>query len=598
MVDAVHSVILCYGVSMSTSPSRLHADQVIRGRGVDATVNRERQRQHRLTRLLVMLSVALGAFWFAELSGHPLRPGIPAVLRNSPELSILLLFMVLIAAMMLIPMMAAGRSPHTVLRASDSTIRLDDVVGASQTRREAIDSLNLFLNHETFTRELGGTPRRGLLFEGPPGTGKTYLAKAMAAEAGVPFFFVSASEFQSHFYGMTNRKVRRFFKDLRRAARAEGGAIAFIDEFDAIGTARSLQGSKDGISGSVNELLVQMQSFDLPTGGQKMASKMIDAFNLLLPPERAVARPKLKHANILVIAATNSASTLDPALLRPGRFDRTLYFDLPSRRDRAEIAAYYLERKAHDETVTAAEIAEVTAGYTPVKIERLLDEALIMALRHGRRAMTSTDIIDAQLSSEVGLSHDVGYSADEKRRIAVHEAGHALVAVLMGRDVKLASVLRRSASLGLVAHGESEERFLQTPEDALDMIAVALAGRAAEMHEYGSASSGVASDLAVATTIASQMVGQFGAAGSLISLEAAQVPGAANLVAKVLSDEVSRGRVDDILNAAADRTACIMLEHRIALIGLADALVMYDELDGDQVHGILAAACTPRLADS
>jgi ATP-dependent Zn protease len=573
----------------------LVAEQVIRDRNVATVRNRERQRQRRLTKLLVVLGVALIAFWIGELTGNPVRLGIPDVIQNSPELAIMLVFLVLISLLMLVPLLGASRSPHTVLRPGDSSIRLSDVVGADQTKREAIDSLNLFLNHEAFTTELGGAPRRGLLFEGPPGTGKTYLAKAMAAEAGVPFLFVGASEFQSHYFGATGRKVRRFFKDLRKIARAEGGAIAFIDEFDAIGVDRQKHaGETGGSAAGVNELLVQMQSFDLPTGGQKFVRRFVDGLNLFLPPERAIPRPKIRHANVLVVAATNHAAALDRALLRPGRFDRTIYFDLPSRKERVQIADYYLARKAHDVDVTADDIASLTAGYSPVKIEKLLDEALIMALRHGRRSMTMMDITTAQLSAEVGLSHDVGYHQDEKRRIAVHEAGHALAAVLVGRDVKLASILRRSAALGLVAHTEFDEKFLRTPNEAGDLMTVALAGRAAELHEFGAASSGIASDLAVATTIACQLVGQLGAGDSLISLEAAQVPGAGNLVAKVLGDDACRAKVDQILHAAADRAACIMLEHRVALVALADALCMYDELDGQQVTAVLAAACAVR----
>ena len=140
------------------------------------------------------------------------------------------------------------------------------------TTREAIDTLNLFLAHRTFTPEIGGKPRRGVLFEGPPGTGKTHLAKAMAGEAGVPFLFVSASAFQSMYYGQTNRKIRTYFKALRKAARNEGGAIGFIEEFDAIGASRSSMGSstmREGVTGIVNELLVQMQSFDMPTGADE-----------------------------------------------------------------------------------------------------------------------------------------------------------------------------------------------------------------------------------------------------------------------------------------------------------------------------------------
>ena len=201
------------------------------------------------------------------------------------------------------------------------------MVGADQTKREAIDSMNLFLASETFQREMGGNARRGVLFEGLPGTGKTYLAKAMAAEAGVPFLFVSASEFQSMYYGQTNKKIRSFFKALRKAARDEGGAIGYIEEFDAIGGARSGMNSgsmREGIVGVVNELLVQMQSFDLPTGSQKFKAWFIDWINGFLPADKRRPRPTRTAANILIVASTNRAADLDPALLRPGRFDRII----------------------------------------------------------------------------------------------------------------------------------------------------------------------------------------------------------------------------------------------------------------------------------
>ncbi len=565
---------------------------VLRGRQVNASANRERQRQRRLTRLLVVLGLPLAWFWYQEISGSPVRPGVPAIIRNSPELAILGLMLVLITSMMLIPMMASSRSPHTTLRPSDSTVRLVDVVGADATRREAIDTLNLFLNHETFADEMGGSPRRGVLFEGAPGTGKTYLAKAIAAEAEVPFLFVSASEFQSHFYGMTNRKIRQFFKALRKAARAEGGAIGFIEEFDAIGMARSGMGGgmREGASGIVNELLVQMQSFDLPTGWDKMRSKMIDRVNLLLPPAKAFPGPKPKPANVLIFAATNRADGLDPALMRPGRFDRTIHFDLPPRSDRIAIADYYLAKKSHDPSVSAVGIADRTAGYSPVRIERLLDEALIVALRKGRKALDIEDLVEAQMITEVGLAQDVGYQPDERRRIAVHEAGHAVIAVLVGREVRVASILRRSSSLGLVAHDDGEERHLRTPSELHDLIVVALAGRAAEIQEYGEASTGIASDLAAATNIAAQLIGLVGAGDSLLSLEAAEMHMAGNIAAKVFADERSRVQADDVLNKAADRSACMLLEHRVALLAVADALCEHDELTGDLVHEIVAEA--------
>jgi ATP-dependent Zn protease len=570
--------------------AQMQHGSLLRGRQVNATANRERKRQQRLTRLLIALGIPLAWFWFRQLSGNPIRLGMPPVIQENPQLVFLGLMLVLIAGMMLIPMLASGRSPHTMLRPSDSAIRLVDVVGADATRREAIDTLNLFLNHETFAEEMGGSPRRGVLFEGAPGTGKTYLAKAIAAEAEVPFLFVSASEFQSHFFGMTNRKIRQFFKALRKAARAEGGAIGFIEEFDAIGMARSGMGGgmREGAAGIVNELLVQMQSFDLPTGWSKFKNKMVDRVNLLLPPARAIQRPKLKAANVLVFAATNRADGLDPALMRPGRFDRTIHFDLPPRVDRIAIADYYLKKKSHDPAVSAIGIADRTAGYSPVRIERLLDEALIIALRDGRKALTVVDLVEAQLITEVGLAQDVGYHPDERRRIAVHEAGHAVIAVLVGREVRVASILRRSSSLGLVAHDDGEERHLQTPSELRDLIVVALGGRAAEIQEFGEASTGIASDLAAATNIAAQLIGLVGAGDSLLSLETAQMHMAGNMAAKVLADERSRVQADELLNAAADKSACMLLEHRGALMAVADALCQYDELTGDLVHEIVA----------
>ena len=571
---------------------QLQQGTLIRGQQVDASEQRERVRQRRLRRLLVVLGAPLAWIWIRELQGNPVGFGMPNLIGDDPTMAISIGLLLALMCLILIPFLGAGHSPHVLLRPSDSNVRLADVVGAEATRREAIDTLNLFLAHETFAAEMGGTPRRGVLFEGPPGTGKTYLAKALAAEAGVPFLFVSASAFQSMYYGQTNRKIRTYFKALCKAARAEGGAIGFIEEFDAIGGARSGMNSgsmREGIVGVVNELLVQMQSFDMPTGRDKVKSKFIDAINVFLPAQRALPRPHPTTANILVVAATNRASDLDPALLRPGRFDRIIHFDLPPRADRVEIAEFYLQKKAHDQSVNAFGIADLTAGYSPVKIERLLDEALIVALRHGRRAMNHSDVVEAQLTTEIGLSHPVGYHPDERRRVAVHEAGHALVASLVGRDIRIASILRRAGALGLVSHGDAEERHLKTPTEGYELIAVALAGRAAEIQEFGEASSGIASDLAYATTLASQLVGQLGAVDTLISLEAASMPGG-NLVAKVLADESSRTKVENILGSAADRVACMVLEHRTALVAIADALCVHDELNGDEIGRLVTGA--------
>lgn len=524
-----------------------------------------------------------------------LQLGIPVIVSDHPEVAAVVVGVVALVLLSLAAYIAIGRSPHTVLRAEDMQVRLSDVVGASTTKRDVSDTLNLFLNHVTFRQQMGGSARRGVLLEGPTGTGKTYLAKALAAEAGVPFFSVSASAFQSMFVGQTNRKLRNFFKALRRAARAKGGAIGFIDDFDAIGAARSgtaVGNGRNGAASVVFELLVQMQSFGLPSTRRKLAGGIADQLNRVLPSKLAIKRPATREANVLVIAATNRAADLDPALMRPGRFDRTIHFDLPPRNDRQEIAEYYLARKNHELSVSASLVSDLTAGYTPVRIERLLNEALIVALSDGRMAMRYDDLIAAQLITEVGLAQEVGYHPDERRRVAIHEAGHALTAALAGRDVKLASILRRSGSIGLVAHDEVDERHLQTPSEARDVMMVALAGRAAEIQEFGEASSGVANDLHTATTIAAELVGMLGASDSLLSLDAAQTTPNGNLVAKVFQDTTARAKADELMNAAADRAACAVLEHRRALLALADALVEQDELSGDEVHIIVAGALT------
>ena len=569
---------------------KLSSGKMLQGKEVDATANRERMRQRRLKRTLLLLAPLCGWLVYRLVTDNQIRLGMPGWLSGNPEIVIALGMILVLGTVIFIPLLTAGRSPHTLLRPADSNVRLDDVVGADQTKREAIDSMNLFLASETFEREMGGNARRGVLFEGLPGTGKTHLAKAMAAEAGVPFLFVSASEFQSMYYGQTNKKIRSFFKALRKAARDEGGAIGYIEEFDAIGGTRSGMNTgsiREGIVGVVNELLVQMQSFDLPNGSQKFKAWWIDWMNGFLPDARRKARPSRKAANVLIVASTNRAADLDPALLRPGRFDRIITFNLPARNDRVAIADYYLGKKNHVDEVTAPLVADLTAGYTPVRIEKLLDEALIIALRYQRTSMTVSDVLEAQLVTEVGIAHEMGYHPDERRRIAIHEAGHTLAAVLTRRDVKVASILRRSSALGLVAHGDSEERFLKTPSEARDQIAVALAGRAAEEQEYGEASSGISSDLAAATTIAAQLVGQLGQGPGLLSLEAASMPTATNLVAKVLSDEPSREAAEALIREGADRAAWMVSTYRQALYEIADGLCASDELDGDTVKSIM-----------
>ncbi|MGH9115343.1 MAG: AAA family ATPase, partial [Acidimicrobiales bacterium] len=498
-----------------------------------------------------------------------------------------------------VPLLAAGRSPHVLYRPEEIDVRLADVKGAGVVVEEVVKTLNLFLAYRTFREQMGGTPRRAVLFEGPPGTGKTYLAKAMAAEAGVPFLFVSSSAFQSMYYGQTNRKIRAYFKALRAHARREGGAIGFIEEIDAIGATRGGLGSgggREGIAGVVNELLIQLQSFDQPPGATRMWGMLADGLNRWLPPHRRIRKPVAPPANILVIGATNRAGDLDPALLRPGRFDRTLTVDLPSRAGRREIIDYYLARKAHgsdlDQTSLRDTLAATTFGYSPVMLEHLLDEALVWALRRGATALSWGDIQKAKMTEELGLAQPVAYAERERVTIATHEAGHATVAWLAApeRTLEVLSIIKRRSALGLLAHSEAEERWTHTRSEIESLILVSMGGIVAEELFFGETSSGVAGDLQAATEAAAQMVGSFGMAGSLISLEAIKSAGGANIVHKVLADDTCRARVDSILDDARDRVRDLLGERPYLVEALRDALLAREELIGLEISGVLETA--------
>jgi ATP-dependent Zn protease len=565
----------------------------------DVAAARERSRQQRLRRVLIILTLVGVSVGLRLLNGHAVAVGWPHLPSFIADYMPAIFLVVLLGSVVVLPMLGAGRSPHVVYRAAEIDVSLADVKGAGVVVEEVVKTLNLFLAFKTFRERMGGTPRRAILFEGPPGTGKTYMAKAMAKEAGVPFLFVSSSAFQSMYYGQTNRKIRSYFKALRKAARREGGAIGFIEEIDAIGAARTGMGastSREGISGVVNELLIQLQSFDTPTATVRMVGAFIDVINRWLPQHRQIRRPRTAAANILVIGATNRASDLDPALLRPGRFDRSIYFDLPSRSGRREIIDYYLDKKAHhpslDDPTRRDTLAAITFGYSPVMIEHILDEALVWALRRGDDALDWHDIQQAKMTEEIGLKNPVEYTENERRTIATHEAGHATVAYLVGvgRKLEVLSIIKRRDALGLLAHSDIEERFTKTRSEIVSLIQIAMGGMVAEELFFGEAGTGPAGDLQAATLAAAQMVGSLGMAGSLISYDAMQIQGAQNVVAKVLSSDETRESVDRILNDAKKQVRTMLDEHRHVVEGLRDALVDRDELIGDEIVTVIETA--------
>jgi ATP-dependent Zn protease len=591
-------------VAPGSASSVLGSASVLRAADVDVGRARERRRQRRLARLVAMLWVATIAIWWRVLSGGSLNPldGIslaPDTMIWLPALVII----VLIAAVMLLPMLGQGRSPHLTYRPEQIDVGLDDVKGLGLLRDEVTKTLNLFLGYAIFKDRLGGTPRRGILFEGKPGTGKTHMAKAMARHAGVPFLFVSATSFQSMWYGMTARRIRTYFKALRKAARQEGGAIGFIEEIDAIGGRRGggLDGGdgpiSSGTGGVVNELLVQLQSFDTPPLGERVAGRLIDWVNGWLPVDIQFPKPPARYNNILVIAATNRAEVLDPALLRPGRFDRRLYFDLPNAGGRRELIDYFLARKAHhpelDEGVMRDELARMTFGYTPVMIEHLLDESLIWALRAGRDGMRFADVNQAKLSEEIGLKQPVVYTPLEKEMVATHEAGHAVAAYLsgVGRRLEVLSIVKRRDALGMLAHNDNEERWTRTRTELLAFLRIACAGMAAEELWFGESTTGPGADLVSATGIAAQMVGALGMTDSMVSFMAMEEGlNERNVVAKVLSDTDGRARTDRLLKEAKLAVKEQLDLHRPLVEALRDALVEREELIGDEILEVLREA--------
>ncbi|WP_432502950.1 AAA family ATPase [Kineococcus arenarius] len=595
---------------------------------------RERRRRRRAAALAAAVAVVLAAGAVRLATGRSLLPALPSI---DPLYLMSGLFFAVLIAVLLGQTLVAGRSPHVVYRPEQIDVTLDDVKGLAPVKEDVERSLDLFLSARSFRRDMGGRPRRGLLFEGSPGTGKTHMAKAMAHEAGVPFLFVSATSFQSMWYGATARKVRSYFRALRKAARAEGGAIAFIEEIDAIAAARGgmaaatplapvpatgvlgcggLTGlamgapgagapvrverlaSSEGASGVVNELLVQMQSFDEPTTGERLQGWAVDVVNRFLPASRRLARPRSEPAEVLVIAATNRADALDPALLRPGRFDRRLTFGLPDKAGRRELVDHFLAAKAHepqlDEDERRDALAGITNGYSPVMIENLLDEALVNAVRRDAQGMSWADVEHARLVTEVGLGQPVGYTEHEERLIATHEAGHATVAWLVApqRRLEILTIVKRADALGLLAHGDAEDVYTRSRAELAAMVQIAFGGQVAEELFFGDVSTGPAGDLQAATATAAQMVGAAGMAGTLVSFTAVQNGALAdgNLVSRVLGDSEGRRMVEALLTEQRDAVRELLDRHRHLVAALRDALLERQELIGREITDVLEAA--------
>jgi ATP-dependent Zn protease len=353
----------------------------------------------------------------------------------------------------------------------------------------------------------------------------------------------------------------------------------------------------DVIAGVVNEVLIPLESFDQPPASSRLAGVLVDVLNAWLPAHRQLRKPVAPPANILVIGATNRAADLDPALVRPGRFDRCVYFDLPSRSGRRDIIDYYLGKKAHDaeldDPAKRDALAAMTFGYSPVMLEHLLDEALVWALLRDADRLSWGDVQQAKMTEEIGLAQPVEYAEAERRTIATHESGHATVAWLAGtgRKLEVLSIVKRKEALGLVSHSEQEERFTKTRSEIEALIQIAFGGMVAEEMCFGETSSGVAADLQAATTAACQMVGSLGMGSTLISSAALDIPG--SIVTRVLSTDSGREEVDALLRRSKDEARAMLEDNRHVLEALRDALLERDELVGSEILDVIVQPREP-----
>jgi cell division protease FtsH len=486
-----------------------------------------------------------------------------------------------------------ARGNSYVLYPGEYDVTFNDVRGQPAAVASTKEVLRLFQGFKDF-KQMGGYPPHGILFEGPPGTGKTLMAKAIAGATGVPFLYATGSGFANMFMGVGNMKVRRLFTKARHMSDKYGGAVIFIDELDAVGGTRGAVSERSsdretnrvvmggmgmgGGMGIVNELLVQMDGLTVPRGVWRHVRRVLMR-----------AKPKVPFYNILIIGATNRASTLDSALLRPGRFDRKIHVGLPDGDGREDIAKYYLSKVRH-EPVDPTKVARMTLGYSPARIMNVVNEALIFALQDGRDALTWEDLWQAKISEEIGLKQPTTYTPKEKEMVAVHEAAHAVMAYTLkqgAQQVQIITIQRREGALGLVSRQDIEESYLDTQTDILGDIQISLAGLIAEQIWFGQSTSGPSSDLQAATYRAAMYVGLYGMGKSLISAQwDADYAGTA--INATLGDPARRKEIDDLLNECRERCRQMLLVKRHVVEGVRDALLERGEIIGDEIEALMA----------
>lgn len=364
-------------------------------------------------------------------------------------------------------------------------VKFSDVIGLEEAKREAMEVVSL-VKDRARVKKIGGKVIKGILMLGPPGCGKTLLAKAIASESGMPFMPIAGSEFVEVFVGVGASRVRQMMTRARLMAAAHGACIVFIDELDVIGRGRTFSafGGSEETNSTQNQLLVEMDGID---SGRD---------------------------NIIFIGATNAAeSSLDAALVRPGRFDRKLYVGKPHLNERVEIFKYYLAKVNADPALDLLKLSARTVGKSPAEIEAAVKEAALIATRENRDMIILKDMSHALERIDLGLAHRLPMSAREKEMTAFHEAGHLVTVYNLQKDthdVFKATILNRGGALGHVMPIPKEEQYTRSKEDMISSIKVSLAGFLAERIKYGTTTTGVSSDFANALATAQAMVWQYG----------------------------------------------------------------------------------------
>ena len=446
------------------------------------------------------------------------------------------------------------------------SVKWTDVIGMENIKEEAMEVVQLIRDRARI-KKIGGKILRGILMLGPPGCGKTYLAKAIATEAGMPFVSMSGSEFVEIFVGVGAARVRALFKKARELAYGYGGCIVFIDELDAIARKRvfSAFGGTEETNSTQNQLLAEMD------GLQELKDKQ--------------GEPKPEQ-NIIIIGATNAPEdTLDRALRRPGRFDRIIYIEKPGLEDREKLFTYYLGKVSYDKSLDIGRLARKAVYKSPADIENIVKEAALVATRNSRDKIMLEDISEAMERIDLGLKRKITMTPHEKEATAYHEAGHAVIMYILHPtdDVFKVSIIPRRDTLGVVYSQPKEELYTESKDKLLADIKVSLAGYVAEKMKFNVTSNGVAADFRYAMRIAHYMVWSVGMsdAGYLGDYTVIPESQLSENIKEKLNEETQK-----IFQLCLKDVETLLIKERPILERLVKELLSKDELEYDEVESI------------